>query len=465
MFSDSATETVMSLTHGVVPVRFALGPTDEPTDGPTEDRMSVVTSQLRHLLPPAAFPMHLGYGPPPAGYRSVETWRVFPDRRAPRALLPVEARAARAGLMSHNRLRSPAVAATRMLATAALGPLYVLQGRRSLLRLSVPHEIDDDAVDDAVITRHLRRQIPGARWTAISLRDFHPRAKPTVQILGDHGSVLAFAKVASDPATGQRVRREADLLDAIAPAVDRPGSPVRLPALIAQGSCGPFTYSVVEPLPAEVYRVEEADRDRVLRPLMTLSSAIGGSGGARQPLSGTTLWHDVMARVASAQPARGLRLDLLVTLNQLVATVRELDGATPAAVGAYHGDWVPWNMAWQDGGPSGSVPTLWVWDLEYGSRSGPIGLDALRWVFQVEHVERGSTLTDAVQAMTEAAPRLLPRLGVPAELAGPLVRLHVVETMATALTLLAQGRGLPAGLDPDAVAVMQSLSRGRCDGP
>ena len=119
-------------------------------------------------------------------------------------------------------------------------------------------------------------------------------------------------------------------------------------------------------------------------------------------------------------------------------------------VGRYHGDWTPWNMGISNG-------VIWAWDLEYGSPQGPLGLDALRWAFQVQHVTGGATFTEAVAAMTAAAPHVLAPLGVPTTLTTTLVRFHVIETMATALGLLASGRGLPDGLDPDAVEVMRSL--------
>ena len=446
-----------------VPVRFDIARTGRDTT----HRRATVRAQLEHLFPAAAFPIHLGYGPPPAGFRTVDAWRVIPDRRSPRSLVPLQRAAARASVVSHNRLREPRVAATRLLAAAAMGPLALAQGSSTVLRLSVPVDVDDTTVQATVITRHLRSRVPGTVATAVSLRDFHPRAKPTVQLLGADGAVLAFAKVASDPTTGRRVRVEADLLAEAGPTLARSGSTIRLPRLIEQGCCGPFAYSIVEPLPQAVRRVGRVDRDRVLRPLMNYAAALGEPRPLA--LSATSLWREVMERVEVAQQARAERPDLVIGLNQLVATARGMDGGTVLTAGLYHGDWVPWNMGWaprracdaESGssatGPGSSQDLLWVWDLEYGSRTGPIGLDALRWVFQVQHVLHRRSLTDAVAATTAAAGQLLPRLGVPAQAGAALVRLHVIETMATALGLLAQGRGLPDGLDPDAVDVMQAL--------
>ncbi len=260
----------------------------------------------------------------------------------------------------------------------------------------MPADIDDAAVDNAVITQHLLRRVPGAVATAMSLRDFHPRAKPTVQLLDERGAVVAFAKVASDPATGDRVLTEAALLDQIGSGLDVEGSPIRLPRVLDVGRCGPFAYSVVEPLPNDARRVG-ADQDaRILRAL----AAFGDSLGSRRqlPLAQTSLWADVMARAAVGRLAALSRPDLVAGLDRLIATAQRLDASRLVPVGCYHGDWVPWNMSW-----SGQM--LWAWDLEYGSTQGPQGLDALRWVFQTQHVTGGASFTDAVAAMTAAAPR------------------------------------------------------------
>jgi hypothetical protein len=277
------------------------------------------------------------------------------------------------------------------------------------------------------------------------------------------GEVLAFAKVASDAATGERVLTEADLLTRIGGPLAAANAPLRLPGVRDQGRCGRFAYSIVEPLPQTVRGAQVDDEQRVLRGLVAFSTALQaapGAGAATAPLGGTALWRDVLGRVAAARVARGARPDLVGRLDALVATATARDADVHVPVGCYHGDWVPWNMAWEPAGsdtPDGEL--LWAWDLEYGSLDGPLGLDALRWVFQVEHVLRGSSFTVSVAAMSAEAPRLLPMLGVPVRLAALLVRLHVIETIATALGLLASGRGLPRGLDPDAADVMGALTR------
>jgi len=404
--------------------------------GPASPRVDAARAQLSHLFTGADVPVHVGFGRPPVGHRVVDAWRVIPSARVPLFLVPVDASAARRLLVSHNRLRGPRVRAARTAASLAVAGIAALGRDRGVLRVSVPAGVPDAAVDDAVVTRHLRRRVPGATATAVSLRAFHPLAKPTVQVTDARGHVVAFTKVASDAATAVRVEREAHLLRQLGAQLH---GPVRLPRVLDEGRCGPFTVSVVEPLPQRTRGARPVDEARVLDRL-ALFQATGDTG--RLPLGDTALWRELTTRVTAVTGPDCARPDLAEALDKLAAAVDRDDADRVLGTGAFHGDWVPWNMGW-----AGDV--LWVWDLEYGSRQGPVGLDGLRWVYQIEHVVRRRTLTQAVEAMTAAAPRVLPRLGADTDDTRALVRVHLVAVVSTALAALAAGRGLPPGLDPD----------------
>jgi hypothetical protein len=400
--------------------------------------------QLGQLLPVGAVPLHAGFGPVPAGHRVVEAWRAVPGPADPRYLVPVDLAAARRVLVSHLRLRQPRVRLQRRAAAAAVGPLAAWYGDRGVLTVSVPGDVGDDLVDDLFVTRHLVRLVPGATGTALSLRGGHARAKPTVQLVDGAGAVVAFAKVASDPATAARVRREATLLQRFGDALGT-GNRLRLPALLAAGDAGAFTYSVAEPLPQPVRGGREDDQERALPGLVALRDAVGVRTA---PLAGASLWTETLttldeavagvARAGTALPA-GAR-ELADAADALAARMRAVDAGTELLLGPFHGDWVPWNLGWDTG-------ALWAWDLEYGSAEGPVGLDALRGVFLVEQLARGRNLGDAVAAMRAAAPRLLPRLGARPEHADALVRVHLLELVTSALAVVAAGRGMPIGLD------------------
>src|SRR5689334_8726020 len=190
-----------------VPTRAGGGSTAHPRgSGGVSGALTVIDAtgplgQLGQLLPVGAVPLHVGFGQVPAGHRVVEAWRAVPGPADPRYLVPVDLAAARRVLVSHLRLREPRVRLQRRAAAAAVAPLAAWYRDRGVLTVSVPQDLGDDLVDELFVTRHLVRLVPGATGTALSLRGGHARAKPTVQLVDDTGAVLAFAKVASDPAT------------------------------------------------------------------------------------------------------------------------------------------------------------------------------------------------------------------------------------------------------------------------
>jgi len=421
-------------------VDLDLGPATSPR---AARRRQGVVAQLEHLFPAGDVDLTLRYGPVPAGSQPVAQWRVVPGPADPQFLLPVRPAAARRVLTSHNRLRGPKVRALRRGAALAVGPLAAALGERAVLRLTAPAGVLPAELDAAVITRHLLSTVPGAVSTAISLRSFSARAKPTVQLLDAAGHVLAFAKVSSDGATGARVQREAQLLHAIG---ERCSGTVRLPRVLATGRCGPHAYSVVEPLPHRARGLRPGDEATAMAGLARLQAAFGSPSAT---VGSTALWRELRDRAAAA--TRDLDHPVAAALDRLVAAVETRDGALELATGAFHGDWVPWNLATANG-------TLWVWDLEYGSEQAPVGLDALRWVFQVEHVLRGATTAAALDAARAAAPRLLPPLGADPAHTPTLLRLHLVEFVTTGLELLAAGRGLPHGVDAGTPAIMDRLA-------
>ncbi len=397
--------------------------------------------QLDQLLPVGAVPLHVGFGPVPAGHRLVEAWRAVPGPRRPRYLVPLDAAAARRVLVSHALLREPRVRLQRRTAAAAVSPLGAWHGERGVLRVSVPADVPDDVVDDLFVTRHLVRLVPGATGTALSLRGGHARAKPMVQLVDGRGDVVAFAKVAADPATAARVRREAALLRRFGDALGTAG-PLRLPRVLATGDAGGCTVSVVEPLPQEVRGGRDGDDERALPGLLALRDAVGVRTG---PLGTAALWTETLAALDEA--VGGLGRDVshgASALADAALALADRMGAVDAGVelplGPFHGDWVPWNLGW-----AGS--TLWAWDLEYGSAEGPVGLDALRWVFLVEQLARGRDLPGAVAAVRDAGPAVLPRLGADPAHTDVLVRLHLLELVTSALAVVVAGRGMPVGLD------------------
>jgi hypothetical protein len=121
---------------------------------------------------------------------------------------------------------------------------------------------------------------------------------------------------------------------------------------------------------------------------------------------------------------------------EAVAPLREaLSGAwadLELRFGAWHGDWAPWNFAWEG-------RRLWVIDWEHWRRPAPVGLDELHFGFQVAFVLRRRPVAEAVRAArTGALPRLA-ALDVPPVAADALAALHLAEVFLRTHQAMSEG--------------------------
>jgi hypothetical protein len=114
-------------------------------------------------------------------------------------------------------------------------------------------------------------------------------------------------------------------------------------------------------------------------------------------------WLALQRRIGSCagQPGSGARL--LALADQIERTW----GATVLRFGAWHGDFVPWNLAWHG-------DRLYAWDWESSDLTAPAGFDALHFHFQVAFVGRRRPLAEAAAIAEQKAAAALAGLGVPA---------------------------------------------------
>lgn len=136
--------------------------------------------------------------------------------------------------------------------------------------------------------------------------------------------------------------------------------------------------------------------------------------------------HLVPAATNGYVDGLGERLDAVVTPRgrwlraALSAWVAAAEPGAQLELGAWHGDWTPWNMAYD-----GAV--LSVWDWERYQAGVPAGYDALHWASQDVIMSRRQTPKDAIESLLVAAPGLLEPFGVEAEPAGRIALLYLLE--------------------------------------
>ena len=357
----------------------------------TDDR----TTHLRHvgrlLWPP---PLEMTLGRPARGSRTGGLHREYlllPNARAPRLLVPHGRRqAAAAALRGYGMGRNRAACWRAKVLAAGLASGVVPLVMRDRVRLCVatgrPAPV---SAIESYLGEVLRSEV------LLSMYLGAPRAnrKPVLQILNPAGRTVAYAKVGIDPLTCQLVRAEAAALRRLATAGLKRTTP---PQVLHDGPWNGLELLVQSPLPVDGRRWRP-DIRRVLESQAEVA-AIGRSTGER--LAGSTYWASLLGRIQALPPSPAAGKLALSTAR----LAHEL-GNVPLDVGAWHGDWTPWNTA-QVG------DRLLVWDWERFGTAVPVGFDTLHWHLQSDLVERlADPLESARRCVSEAGQRLAP-LGV-----------------------------------------------------
>jgi hypothetical protein len=128
---------------------------------------------------------------------------------------------------------------------------------------------------------------------------------------------------------------------------------------------------------------------------------VAGIGAvAAEPLGSTAYWGSLRERVDRLPDGPGAE-----QLQALVPRVAEDCGDVPVTVGAWHGDWTPWNTA-ADG------DALLVWDWERFGPAVPTGYDTLHWRLQSDLVNSLDDPAASAQRCLDTAPTTLAPLGL-----------------------------------------------------
>jgi hypothetical protein len=350
--------------------------------------------QLLDLLWPSPATVTFG-GPvsgrpaPRGGGRTAETeFILLLGMRRPRLLIPASSRAGAAAVRGYGQ---PASRAARLGARALSLALASGAGRtvlRSRIRVHTPPGTD---TIESFLQAALGRDILMSMYLGAA----RANRKPVLQLLTPRGQPVGFAKIGSSPLTRALVQAERDALIRLG----RAGlSDVMVPEVLHYGEWREMNVLVLSALPVWLRRrpVSEA------RLAAAMSSVASVGGLRREPLTAGSYWQRLAGRLAAAD--EGAQRDaLLGALDTLSARA----GDARLALGSWHGDWTPWNMASTSGG-------LLVWDWERFTDGVPLGFDALHYKLQREvvpgHREPRAAAADCIQG----APQSLAAFGLDA---------------------------------------------------
>jgi len=386
-------------------------------------------------------------GTVPDGYVPVERYAVVPSLTRPRFLVPLATRrAAWASTARYNALRPARVRALRAAVGAGMRLGVGQRALRDRLVVCVAEGAGRRPLGELLISEHLRRALGvGELLMGIGVSQPHPNRKPTLQLFGPAGEALGYVKVGWSELTRQLVRNEAAALRTCAA---HPLPDLEVPRLLGADRWNDLDLAVTSPLPTGVRRHRAALRP----PPVAVSGQVAAVNGTRAlPLAASPYWSGVRRRVRAAAAAEGG--ELAATLGHCLGALERRCGGTRLVFGRWHGDWVPWNLAWEGG-------RLHAWDWEHSGDDAPLGFDLLHWQFQVAFVAQRRDAADAAARCAGLALPQLLGLGVQQPAAGDLPLLYLLEAYLRGYRMKAAGAGWNPRFHPRMLEVLADRTTG-----
>ncbi|MGH3486421.1 MAG: hypothetical protein ACRDP8_00680 [Actinopolymorphaceae bacterium] len=299
-----------------------------------------------------------------AGRRTVREFLVLPDRRHPRVALPVStARVSAEALRKHSQALSLGERAAR----TALSGLVRLPGVQSGLTRIAHHRIRV-SVPEGSVAESFEDHLAGilGRDVVVAIGVGQPRAnrKPVLHALTPDGDTAAYVKVGTKEPNKVLVRDEAAALHSFW-AADRPTTALRVPRVLHHGRWRGLEVLVLAPLRPGAGRW----RRRTV-PISAMRELAGHLGTTESTLAASPVWslaEDTPDALGDADRAR--------SFDRILAAARSRYGNTKLTLGAWHGDWTPWNMAWNG-------DHVLLWDFERFATGVPFGYDLTHYRLQ-----------------------------------------------------------------------------------
>ena len=341
----------------------------------------------------------------------------------PPLMVPAERRLAAAAVRRHSRPRSAAarmgVRALCLGLGAGMGGSALRWALRGRVQIATP-------AGAGTIDEHLKTVLSRDLAVSMYLGPARANRKPVLQLLGPGGEPAGFAKIGVNPLTRSLVRAEHDALVRLSQARL---AEITVPQVLHYDTWRGLEVLVLSALPTWL----PPHRLRAPRLVAAMTELAGVAGWRQEPLAGSCYLQKLRARLAAADhtPER-------TALAQALGDIAARGGQEPLTLGAWHGDWSPWNMA---SGGNG----LLVWDWERFATGVPLGFDALHHQLQTEVIGARSDPQAAARRCLDRAPRDLAPFGLSPAQARLTAVLYLTELATRYLADRQAQAGAPLG--------------------
>lgn len=321
--------------------------------------------------------------PTPAGNGSVQSFLVIPSARNPRLLVAADAGVGRAAVNNMHNGSKPrdwlrAAALARVLGTAA--------GRRLLRDRLEVYDREPTSEPDGSLQARLDEITGTETYWAMPVSRARANRKPVLQLLDRNGHAVAFVKIGTNELTRKLVRAEAGALRELPHRL----SEVHVPEVIASTTWQSLDLLVLSPLPLASARSKppRAQLESAARELAEIA------GVRREPLVECSYWKRLGVRLRSAADPRSREL------SRVWESLTDRWARASLAIGSWHGDWAPWNMAWNG-------DRLLVWDFERFEGDVPLGLDLVHFDLQTRILGPKAQPDEVITERRRNSPALL----------------------------------------------------------
>jgi hypothetical protein len=346
----------------------------------------------------------------PAGFRLTEQFAVLPTATGRSFLVSLNARrSASSALTSYNALRSPLGRVVRRALGTGLRTGLAQPLLRSKIDVGTAAGTPPEQLAGLLPSAHLAEVFGRGPVDVVISGGDGPYRKPVLQVFGADGAPLGFVKVGWNDWTRDAVRQEAAALRCCADG--RPAC-FSAPALLDHHQWRGLDFLVTAPMPLGVRRLgvgSPLPGAGVLREISALAGPYAGE------LAGSPWWADLRTRIAASDADPTARAEF----DEAAGRVESSAGHALLQFGMWHGDFVPWNLAWLG-------RRVIAWDWESSTPHAPVGFDALHFHFQTAFVARRLPLDQALRAARASGPALA-ALGVPADQHRLLATLYLLE--------------------------------------